>query len=239
MSTLSLEALSRMAHSSPFIFTGSLPSGAGFRSIALSSGCVCAGRRHGGWRLIRKTKLIIDIALDCGFQNRVVHDSFQNRVWSSPRRFRQSPDWLALSTRSALRYRSSMCMDVKSLNFHLPRRVLTHLGQHPDKVNASAAKFIHGGAKQGGRRLPAVKLLVLARPQTTPPDQFRFDICGSVHQPIARNDVGVVNSEDSGGRCGTPSGSLDSLPSVCAAIPRMATGQRQRDAARCRSSSST
>ncbi|EIO3099510.1 GyrI-like domain-containing protein, partial [Salmonella enterica] len=51
-------------------------------------------------------------------------------------------------------------------------------------------------------------------PQTTPPDQFRFDICGSVHQPIAENDVGVVNSEIPGGRCAVVrhQGSLDSLP---------------------------
>ncbi len=88
-------------------------------------------------------------------------------------------------------------MDVKIVEFP-PTRVamLTHLG-HPDKVNASAAKFIAWRRETGQSPIASSQTFGIARhdPQTTPPDQFRFDICGSVHQPIAENDVGVVNSE--------------------------------------------
>lgn len=94
-------------------------------------------------------------------------------------------------------------MDVKIVEFP-PTRVamLTHLG-HPDKVNASAAKFIAWRRETGQSPIASSQTFGIARhdPQTTPPAQFRFDICGSVRQPIAENDVGVVNSEIHGGRC--------------------------------------
>lgn len=105
---LSLEVLSRMATARRFIFTGSLPSGAGFRSIAISSGCVCAGR-HGGWRLIRKIKLSISRWMpDFRIRSR-------SHVLSKPRLVKaragfgnRRTGWPGTNAFLNLRYRSSM-----------------------------------------------------------------------------------------------------------------------------------
>ncbi len=122
-------------------------------------------------------------------------------------------------------------MDVKIVEFP-PTRVamLTHLG-HPDKVNASAAKFIAWRRETGQSPIASSQTFGIARhdPQTTPPAQFRFDICGSVRQPIAENDVGVVNSEipRRALRGGAPSGIARQPPGERVVfIPRMATRQR-------------
>lgn len=105
---LSIEALSRMAHSRRFIFTGSLPPGAGFRSIAISSGCVCAAR-HGGWRLTRRIKLSISRWMP-GFRIRS-----RSHVLSKPRLVKaragfgnRRTGWPGTSAFLNLRYRSSM-----------------------------------------------------------------------------------------------------------------------------------
>lgn len=91
-----------------FIFTGSLPSGAGFRSIAISSGCVCAAR-HGGWRLTRRIKLSISRWMP-GFRIRS-----RSHVLSKPRLVKaragfgnRRTGWPGTSAFLNLRYRSSM-----------------------------------------------------------------------------------------------------------------------------------
>ena len=38
-------------------------------------------------------------------------------------------------------------------------------------------------------------------PDTTPPENFRFDICGEVDSPIPENPQGVINKQIPGGRC--------------------------------------
>jgi DNA gyrase inhibitor GyrI len=54
---------------------------------------------------------------------------------------------------------------------------------------------------------------VVGRSRDHPADDFRFDICGSVSEPIAENAFGVVNGTIPGGRCAVARhhGSLDTL----------------------------
>ncbi|EAM5652134.1 AraC family transcriptional regulator [Salmonella enterica] len=213
---LSLEVLSRMAHSSPFHFHRQFTVWSG---LPLYRYIQWLRLRRASWRLaFNPQDKVIDIALDAGFQNlESFTRAFKTAFGQSPCRFRQSPDWLAWHQRvPKLALQEQHVMDVKIVEFP-PTRVamLTHLG-HPDKVNASAAKFIAWRRETGQSPIASSQTFGIAwhDPQTTPPDQFRFDICGSVHQPIAENDVGVVNSEIPGGRCAVVrhQGSLDSLP---------------------------
>ena len=72
-------------------------------------------------------------------------------------------------------------------------------------------------------------------PQATPPDAFRFDICGSVSEAIPDNPFDVINGEIAGGRCAVArhSGSLDSLPQTVWRMFREwlpASGETMRDA---------
>lgn len=104
---LSLEALSRMAHSSPFHFHRQFTVWSGL-PIAISSGCVCAGR-HGGWRLIRKIKLSISRWMpDFRIRSR-------SHVLSKPRLVKaragfgnRRTGWPGTNAFLNLRYRSSM-----------------------------------------------------------------------------------------------------------------------------------
>lgn len=106
-------------------------------------------------------------------------------------------------------------MDVKIVD--VPRiqvAMLTHRG-HPDLVNASAAKFIEWRRTTGLSPVAGSQTFGIAwhDPQSTPPAEFRFDICGSVSQAVPENAFGVVNSEIPAGRCAVVrhQGALDTL----------------------------
>jgi AraC family transcriptional regulator len=43
--------------------------------------------------------------------------------------------------------------------------------------------------------------IVYDNPDTTPPENFRFDICGSVTEDVPTNPHGVINKVIPGGRC--------------------------------------
>jgi AraC family transcriptional regulator len=65
-------------------------------------------------------------------------------------------------------------------------------------------------------------------PATTPADDFRFDICGSVSEPIAENAFGVVNGEIPGGRCAWRAITARWIRSRKASGLSTATGYRRR-----------
>ncbi|MBX0108117.1 AraC family transcriptional regulator, partial [Salmonella enterica subsp. enterica serovar Typhi] len=174
---LSLEALSRMAHSSPFHFHRQFTVWSG---LPLYRYIQWLRLRRASWRLaFNPQDKVIDIALDAGFQNpESFTRAFKTAFGQSPCRFRQSPDWLAWHQRvPKLALQEQHVMDVKIVEFP-PTRVamLTHLG-HPDKVNASAAKFIAWRRETGQSPIASSQTFGIAwhDPQTTPPAQFRFD----------------------------------------------------------------
>lgn len=85
----------------------------------------------------------------------------------------------------------------------------------PELVNYSAAKFILWRRDTGLSPIEQSNTFGIAwdDPQTTPPEAFRFDICGSVDTPVPENAHGVINSEIPGGRCAVMRhhGSLDTI----------------------------
>ena len=92
--------------------------------------------------------------------------------------------------------------------------MLRHRGS-PDLVNATAAQFIAWRKASGLSPVATCATWGVSwdDPATTPADDFRFDICGSVNEPIAENAFGVVNGAIPGGRCALARhhGSLDTL----------------------------
>ncbi|MFP5596701.1 GyrI-like domain-containing protein [Kluyvera sp. 142486] len=212
---LSLEALSRMAHSSPFHFHRQFTAWSG---LPLYRYIQWLRLRRASWRLaFNPQDKVIDIALDAGFQNpESFTRAFKTAFGQSPRQFRQKPDWAAWHQRvPKLALQEQHVMDVKIVEFPQTNvAMLTHQG-HPDRVNDSAATFIEWRRTTGLSPVASSQTYGIAwhDPQTTPPEQFRFDICGSVAEPIAENAFGVVNAEIPGGRCAVVrhQGSLDSL----------------------------
>lgn len=212
---LSLEALSRMAHSSPFHFHRQFTAWSG---LPLYRYIQWLRLRRASWRLaFNPQDKVIDIALDAGFQNpESFTRAFKTAFGQSPRQFRKTPDWSAWHQRvPKLALQEQHIMDVNIVEFPHTRVVmLSHQG-HPDLVNASAAKFIEWRRASGLSPVTSSQTFGIAwhDPQTTPPEQFRFDICGSVNQPVPENAFGIVNGEIPGGRCAVVrhQGSLDTL----------------------------
>ena len=94
-------------------------------------------------------------------------------------------------------------MQVNIIDFEeTPVAVLEHRGA-PELVNDSARVFIAWRKTSGLSPVKTSKTLGIAYddPDTTEPEHFRFDICGSVTEPVPNNPQGVVNKAIPGGRC--------------------------------------
>ena len=94
-------------------------------------------------------------------------------------------------------------MEVKIVKFEKTKvAVLEHRGA-PGLVNDSVRIFIEWRKESG---LSPVKFsknfgIVYNNPDTTEPEQFRFDIGGSVSDDVPDNSQGVVNKVIPSGRC--------------------------------------
>ena len=94
-------------------------------------------------------------------------------------------------------------MQVKIINSEeTPVAALEHRGA-PELVNDSARIFIEWRKTSGLSPLKTSKAFGISYddPDTTAPQNFRFDICGSVTATVPDNPQGVVNRVIPGGRC--------------------------------------
>lgn len=212
---LSLETLSAIAHCSPYHFHRQFTACSG---VPLYRYIQWLRLRRACWRLaFRPQDKIIDIALDAGFQNpESFSRAFRAAFAQSPSQFRQQPDWQEWHRRVPKHIlQEQHPMAVKIVQFPDTQvAMLRHRGS-PDLVNATAAQFIAWRKASGLSPVATCATWGVSwdDPATTPADDFRFDICGSVNEPIAENAFGVVNGAIPGGRCALARhhGSLDTL----------------------------
>lgn len=210
---LSLETLSAIAHSSPYHFHRQFTACSG---VPLYRYIQWLRLRRACWRLaFRPQDKIIDIALDAGFQNpESFSRAFRAAFAQSPSQFRQQPDWQEWHRRVPKHtLQEQHPMVVKIVQFPETQvAMLRHRGS-PDLVNATAAQFIAWRKASGLSPVATSATWGVSwdDPAATPADDFRFDICGSVSEPIAENAFGVVNGTIPGGRCAVARhhGSLD------------------------------
>ncbi|ADO47007.1 AraC family transcriptional regulator [[Enterobacter] lignolyticus] len=234
---LTLDKLSALAHCSPYHFHRQF---AAFSGLPLYRYIQWLRLRHASWRLaFNPQDKVIDIALDAGFQNpESFSRAFKTAFGKSPRQFRVAPDWLDWHQRvPMMASQEQQSMDVQIVDFP-PTRVamLQHRGS-PALVNASAAKFIEWRKQSGLSPVKQSKTFGIAwdDPQSTAPEAFRFDICGSVSDAVPDNAFGVINGEIAGGRYAVARhlGSLDNLSQSVWAMFREwlpASGESLRDA---------
>ena len=80
--------------------------------------------------------------------------------------------------------------------------VLEHKGP-PALINDSVGIFIEWRKASGLSPVRSSKSFGIAydNPDTTDPEQFRFDICGAVSEDVPANPQGVVNKTIPHGRC--------------------------------------
>jgi len=199
---LRVEELSRVAHFSKFHFHRQfsqyigLGVGAYVRQLRL---------RRASYRLAFGGERIIDIALAAGFDSpEGFARAFRQVIGQSPSQFRQSPRWQPWSERLQLppRERTEQ-MEVKIVDFTETQiAFLAHRGA-PGRINDSAMTFIAWRKQSGLSPVRSSRTFGVAYgdPNTTPEEEFRFDICGEISGPVPPNPQGVENGVIPGGRC--------------------------------------
>jgi AraC family transcriptional regulator len=149
------------------------------------------------------TTSITDIALDAGFESaESLSRAFRLTFGQSPREFRRAPDWN--TWREVYRFQhqpESEFMNVEIVDFPETRvAALEHLGPAHLEFE-TVRKFI---AWRIANRLPPDRHQTFGvyynDPRTTPPDEFRMEICVSLDRPVEPNPEGVYNSVIAGGR---------------------------------------
>ncbi|AKJ40713.1 AraC family transcriptional regulator [Pragia fontium] len=202
--TILLEQLCEVAKFSPYHFHRQFSSYCGMpvgRYIQLMR------LKHASYRLVfNPLEKIIDIALDVGFQNpESFSRAFKQVFGLTPSQFRQKPAWVAWSQciPEPKRIRTQT-MKVSIVNFPATAvAMLAHRGQS-ERLNETAARFIEWRKTTGLSPVRTSQTYGIAPhdPLTTKPDDFRFDICGSVDALIPEdNPFGVINGIIPAGRC--------------------------------------
>jgi len=201
---MSVEQLSKVANFSKFHFHRQFSQYTGTTVIAYIR---MLRLKRASYRLVfHKHERVIDIALDAGFETQESFSrAFKHTYSQSPSQFRNGPKWMPWKEKFCIQPSVRReGMDVTITNFNETKVAkLTHRGA-PELVNNSAMKFIEW-RKQSG--LSPVTLsqtfgIPYSDPETIDPEDFTFDICGSVVREIPEDNVqGVVNGVIPGGRC--------------------------------------
>ncbi|EAA3322672.1 AraC family transcriptional regulator [Shigella flexneri] len=132
---------------------------------------------------------------------------------------------------------TNLTLDVNIIDFpSIPVAMLPHRCS-PELLNYSVAKFIMWRKETGLSPVNQSQTFGVAwdDPATTAPKAFRFDICGSVSEPIPDNRYGVSNGELTGGRYAVARhvGELDDISHTVWGIIRHwlpASGEKMRKA---------
>lgn len=199
---LSVEALSAVAHFSPFHF---------HRQFSACTG-MGVGRLVQLMRLRRASMQLVfnpgtritDIALQAGFANpESFSRAFRKEVGQTPSEFRTAPQWAPWHTGTLLNIpQEHPCMQVTLVDF--PRTLVAALEHRgPEHLTfETTRRFIawrqENGYPPGRGNTYGVHY---TDPETTPPEEYRLDLCLSVDAPVAPNRFGVVTKTIPAGRC--------------------------------------
>ncbi len=199
---LSVEQLSQLANFSKFHFHRQFSHYAGisvFRYIQLLR------LRQASYRLAFSQGRIIDIALEAGFESpESFSRAFKGACGQTPSQFRRQPAWQPWAGPDRFPMRTRIqTMQVRVVDFPETRvAVLEHRGA-PALVNNSAARFIEWRQASGLSPVASSDTFGIAYddPNSVAPEQFRFDIGGTVNAAVPENEYGVVNKVIPAGRC--------------------------------------
>ncbi len=168
--------------------------------------------KRASYRLaFRGNESILEIALDAGYEGpEAFARAFKQRIGQTPSDFRADPDWTPWTVvyqplnaiRAAHMKRTWNDSDVKIVAVNETRvAVLEHRGD-PNTIGDSIRRFIAWRKAVGlPPRLSATYNIFHDDPETTPPEDFRLDLCAATDRAIAPNDAGIVAKTIPGGRC--------------------------------------
>ena len=206
---LSVNKLSQVANFSKFHF---------HRQFSVYTGCSVAKYilklrlKRASYQLVfNKNSLIIDIALDAGFENpESFSRAFKKYFIQTPSQFRTKPDWVLWHKNyefpsCEIHNRTKRDNDMKTeiVDFKETKvAVLEHRGSH-ELLNDSVSVFMDWRKQSKLSPVPTNQSygLVYDDPKAVKPENFRFDICGEVKAEVPENPQGIINKTIPGGRC--------------------------------------
>ena len=153
----------------------------------------------------QRKRSVLDLALDSGFESpEAFARAFRRAFGMSPTAFRRKPNW-AIWGASLIppQFSRSINMNIKIVNFTtVTAAALEHLGS-PGMLNQTIQRFIEWRKASPESPIATSRTFGIPRsnPDTTPNDDWRFDICGEIHGHVAPNPCGVREIIIPGGRC--------------------------------------
>ena len=233
---LSVETLSRVANFSKFHFHRQF---AAYVGMPVSRFVQLMRLRKAARRLAsREHCSVLDAAFDAGFDSpEAFSRAFKRAFGTAPSSFRQHPNWQVWSATFVVPYFSrQLTMQVQIVDFSETRfAALEHCGP-TGLVNETVRKFKEWRIKSGQSPVASSRTFGIPRnnPDTTPADEFRFDICGEINEPIAPNAYGIRELVIPSGRCAVVrhTGSTDHIGETIYPIYRdwlPASGEELRD----------
>lgn len=200
---LSVDELSQQAHFSKFHFQRQFSAHTGLSTTRYIQ---LLRLRKASYQLVfQERRPITEIALETGFGNAESFSrAFKKCFGQTPTQFRNQPAWQPWNERMHLPQRlRSRYMQVNVVEFSETLvAALEHRGS-PNLVMDTVKHFIAWRKQSGLSPIASSRTFGIAYddPTVTPPDVFRFDVCGEVEQSVPANPQGVVNKRIPGGRC--------------------------------------
>jgi AraC family transcriptional regulator len=200
---LSVKTLSQVAHFSAFHFHRQFT---GYVGVPVARYVQLMRLRRAAHRLVSPQDYsVLEAALDAGFESpEAFSRAFRRSFGMAPGVFSRQPNWQVWNESFVIPHHSrSIIMQVQIVEFAEVRvATLEHHGA-PAKLNESVRKFIDWRMASGQSPVASSRTFGIPynNPDTTPPDEFRFAICGEIHEKVRANATGVSEMIIPAGRC--------------------------------------
>jgi len=197
---LSVESLSRVANFSRFHFHRQFSA---YTGISVFKYVQLMRLQRAARRLVQQPdERIMDIALDARFESpEAFARAFKRAFGQTPSDFRLNPGQQARFTLP--HFARSHDMNISIVNFPETRiAALEHLGP-PARLDETVQAFIGWRKETGLSPVQSSRTFGIPynNPDTTPPEDFRFDVCGEIASPVPENARGVCSKVIPAGRC--------------------------------------
>jgi len=200
---LSLDRLAQIASFSRYHFHRQFTT---FTGVTVSKYIKLMRLKRASYQLVFKSDMrVIDVALEAGYENpESFSRAFKNIFSQSPSEFKRTPHWKPWIDKYQFSFiEQETIMNIEIVDFLETKIAVLEHREDSDLLNYSVSRFIEWRIQS--KRSPVTSSntygIAYDDPETTDPEHFRFDICGSVNSTVPQNSQGVINKVIPAGRC--------------------------------------